>query len=453
MIPPSAARLSLVAAVLSFVGCAYYNGVYNARRADHAGERALAELDDTAAAARFADAAAAAETVLARYPDSRWRGEALYLAGRGLAFTGECGRALSRLDDARRATLDRRRRDRAQLASAWCLTLQSRHTEALALVGPLERSDDDEVARLATRIAARARLGLGDGVGAARTLARVDPAGGVWLLARDAAGRGLPLRAESLLSAPLRAGDARPEIVDLVRDLWRRDTAAAWRIARAALSSRAPGEVKTSLRLVAGELLAADGRDADAHSVVAPLARGTGRDSGSVARARDMIRRGALRDAASLEEMENRLRAADPRGGAESVDLVVLLARTLAASDTGDGAGRFLAAEVVRDSLGAVGVARLLFTSVPASSPLAAKAWLAAAPLAGDSAPDYVAMARRRWPRSPYVRALDGTEGSDGTAFLGDSVLRVTWERAVTTFSDSVAARRAAILIASPPRP
>ncbi|HEX2718177.1 MAG TPA: hypothetical protein VHM67_10885 [Gemmatimonadaceae bacterium] len=453
MIRTSAARLSIVAAVVSLAGCAYYNGIYNARRADRAGERALADLDDTTAAGRFADAAAAAETVLARYPDSRWRSEALYLAGRGLAFTGECGRALSRLDDARRTTLDPRRRDRAQLASAWCLTLQSRHTEALALAGPLERSSDDEVARLALRISARARLGLGDGTGAARTLSRVDPAGGTWLLARDAVGRGLPLRAESLLAAPLRAGDARPELVDLVRDLWRRDTSVAWRITRTALASRAPGEVKTSLRLAAGELLAADGRDADARAVVAPLARGSTRDSASVDRARDMIRRGTLRDATSLDEMESRLRAIDPRGGTESVDLVVLLARTLAASDTGDGAGRFLAAEVVRDSLGALGVARALFTSLPAAAPLAPKGWLAAAALAGDSAPDYVAIARRRWPRSPYVRALDGSEGSDGTAFLGDSALRVTWERAVTTFSDSVAARRAAILIASPPRP
>ena len=54
------------------VGCAYYNGVYNARRADRAAERAMLAGDDSAATRNFALAAAAAETVLARYPRSRY---------------------------------------------------------------------------------------------------------------------------------------------------------------------------------------------------------------------------------------------------------------------------------------------------------------------------------------------------------------------------------------------
>jgi hypothetical protein len=355
---------------------------------------------------------------------------------------------MSRLDAARDGPLDANRRERAALATGWCLTLQSRYTEALTLVEPLQQAKEDEVARLATRIVARARLGLGDATGAARALAVIDPQGGAWLLARDAADRGLATRAESLLARPVREGDLRPDLVGIVRTLWIRDSSVAWRIARTALDSRGPADVKSLLRMTAGELLAAAGRDVDARAVLGPVARSSLQDSSAATRARDLVRRGALRGVATIEDAETRLRGS-PSQGVDPVDLAVLLTRLLVDADTGDGAGRFLAAEIARDSLGSLALARSLFTSVPSASPLAPKAWIAAAAIAGDSAPAYVSTARERWSGSPYVRALDGREGADGTAFLGDTVLRVTWERVMTTFADSVAARRTAALIAT----
>ena len=58
-------------------GCAYFNGVYNAREAERAANRLLRAGREGEASGSFATAAAKAETVLARHPKSRWRDDAL----------------------------------------------------------------------------------------------------------------------------------------------------------------------------------------------------------------------------------------------------------------------------------------------------------------------------------------------------------------------------------------
>ncbi|HEX2780235.1 MAG TPA: hypothetical protein VHM30_12105 [Gemmatimonadaceae bacterium] len=440
----------LVAVALIVAGCGW-NGMYNARHADRDGARSLLAGDDSAAARSFALASAAAETLLARTPRDRWTPEALALAGRGLAFTGDCGHALSRLDVARTKARERETRESASLAAGWCLVRGARYSEALAVLEPLQSSRDRNVATLATRWTAQALLAQGNAAGAARVLARTDPGAAEWTLARDAFERGAIARAETLLAARVAAHDLRPELIVLLRDLWLHgDTAVAWRVGAAAASSRGQAELRAAVRVTLAELLLQSGRDADARKMLAPVPR-LSADTALVARARDAMLGVALRDASTLDEI-----ARDARGesGARGrVASSVLLARMLASRDTATGAGRFLAGEVLRDSIGASRAARTLFTMLPVGSPLAAKGWLAAARLAGDSSARYVEVARSRWPDSPYLRALDGRAGGDTLAIAADTLLRKAWDEAIVVYRDSLEARRAASVPPAAPRP
>jgi hypothetical protein len=133
----AARRLSGALFAASFIGCAYYNGVYNARSAARTGERALRRGDDSAAVTSFAAAAVKAETVLARYPHSRWAPEARYLAGVGYAFAGRCDRASPLLRNyLGQGTAEVSTRRRATLALGSCLARGGAASEALDLLDP-----------------------------------------------------------------------------------------------------------------------------------------------------------------------------------------------------------------------------------------------------------------------------------------------------------------------------
>lgn len=434
---------SAVAALVLVTGCAYYNGVYNAREADRRAQRALAAGNDSAAAQSFELAAAAAETVLARHADGRWGAEALYLAGRGLAFTGRCGPALARLESHAARARTREQREGAALATGQCLTLDGRHAEALAVLLPLVESDDGAIARPAARLAARAHLALGDEMSAALVMRAVDAGGSEWLLASAAFAAGNSARAESLLSRRAADGDLRPAMDSAVRALWRNgDSAAVRRIAARGVESRAPTEARARLRLTVAELLAQSGRARDAAELVGPAAKQSA-DTAMSAAARDLVLRLALADVRTLADAGAVLRRLRADGAPGRVPDAMLLARILAGADGESGAGAFLAAEVLRDSIGALAAARSLFFSMPAASPLAAKGWLAGAAIAGDSTAMHVDDARRRWPGSGYVLALDGRDAADGSAFAPDTLLRTAWERAIVIHRDSLVARAA----------
>lgn len=431
----------LVGCLAVAAACAY-NGVYNARRADRDGERALLAGDDSAALHSFALASAAAETLLARSPNSRWNAEALALAGRGLAFTGDCGHALARLDAARLGTRDAHVRDAASVAAGWCLLRGARYSEALAVLEPLQSSRDRDVATLAVRWSAQALLAQGNAAGAARALARNDPGAAEWTLARDAFERGFVARAESLLVRRAAANDLRPELVPLLRDLWLHgDTAAALKVATAAIASRGQAELRAEVRVAMAELLLGADRNVEARALLAPVPR-LSADTALVARARDAMLATMVRGAPAFDEIVRRAR--DDAAAHGRTASAILLARILSTQAMETGAGTFLAAEIVRDSLAAPRAARGMFVTLPVSSPLAAKGWLAAARLAGDSAAEYVRIARTRWPDSPYLRALDGRDVGDTLAIAADTLLRTTWERAIVIHTDSLNSRRAA---------
>lgn len=436
------------------LGCAYYNGVYNARRADRAAERALLAGDDSAATKNFALAAAAAETVLARYPRSRWATEALYLAGRGLAFTGSCGAALTRLDAYGGRTRSKDERDRAALASGHCLTSEGRYAEALTVLSPLLASKEPELAVPAARLSARAFLALGDDANAGRVLAAVDAGAADWLLARDALGVGRAQRAESLLARRIAVGDVRDELPDMLRRLWvAGDSAVALRLALAVAGSRASSTPKARVRITIGELLVSSARDSEARDVLAAVPR-LSADSVVVGRARELLAQLSLAQAASATEVAEILSRARPALDGGRLGDALLLVRVLLREEPETGAGRFLAAEVARDSLRATRLAHSLFVGLPATSALAPKAWLAGGALSRDSAPAYAAEARRRWPASPYVLAIDGKDSSDTLSIAEpEAALRRAWAHAIVLYGDSLGAHRAETVRATPSGP
>ncbi len=437
---PRSSRRRPALLLLALLAACTYNGVWNARHADRDANRALLDGDDSAAVRSFALAAAAAETLLARNPASRWTPEALTLAGRGLAFTGDCGHALSRLDAARTRTNDRNTRDRASLAAGWCLLRAGRYAESLAQLEPLQQSRDHDVATLATRWTARSMLAQGNAVGAARVLARTDSGAAEWTLARDAADRGQIPRAESLLVRRITDRDLRPALVGLLSDFWTRgDTATAYRIASLAVQSRGRADLRAAAALTVADRLIDAGRGLDARILLAPVPKLTS-DSLVVGRARDAMLGIALRDLSSLEEID-RVARREALGSGHAAG-AALLARILAPEDSATGAGRFLAAEVLRDSLFARRAARALFTHLPTASPLAAKGWLAAAAITPDSAPAFVAIVRARWPDSPYLAALDGRPSTDTLAIAADTLLRRAWDHAIVIYADSATSRR-----------
>jgi len=449
-----AARLGLLVAACVSLGCAYYNGVYNARRADRAAERALLAGDDSAATRNFSLAAAAAETVLARYPRSKWATEALYLAGRGLAFTGSCGAALTRLDAYGAHARSKAERDRAALASGTCLTSEGRYAEALTVLSPLLKSKEPELAVPAARLSARAFLALGDDGNAARVLSEVDAGAAEWLLARDALGVGRAQRAESLLARRVAAGDVRDEMPDMLRRLWvGGDSAAALRLAVAVAGSRAPSTQKARVRIAIGELLVSSERDSEARDILAAVPR-LSADSLIVGRARELLAQLSLAQATSPTEVAEILSRSRPARDGGRLGDALLLVRVLEREEPETGAGRFLAAEVARDSLRAIRLAQSLFVGLPPGSSLAPKAWLAAGALSRDSAAAYAVEARRRWPKSPYVLAIDGKDSSDSLSIAEpEAALRSAWAHAIVLYGDSLGAHRAETVRATPSGP
>ncbi|MEE8115673.1 MAG: hypothetical protein V3T28_01090, partial [Gemmatimonadales bacterium] len=90
----------------------------------------------------------------------------------------------------------------------------------------------------------------------------------------------------------------------------------------------------------------------------------------------------------------------------------------------------FLAAEEMRDSLGAAPLAAALFQEIARRAPgsaIAPKALLAAAMLLPDAADSLIAVVRERYPESVYTLALDG-RAPDAYRVLEDSLLRIISE-------------------------
>ncbi|MHB0963306.1 MAG: hypothetical protein ACYC5V_08885, partial [Gemmatimonadaceae bacterium] len=147
----------------SVSACAYYNGIYNAKSELTTGERLARAGREAEAGSHYAAAAAKAETVLVRHPRTRWRPQALSIAARASAFSGDCASARPRLAEALALPApDATERDRLLVAQGVCEVREARPVSALAILEPLSERGQTAVRPVAALWAARAAIALGD---------------------------------------------------------------------------------------------------------------------------------------------------------------------------------------------------------------------------------------------------------------------------------------------------
>ncbi len=157
-----------------------------------------------------------------------------------------------------------------------------------------------------------------------------------------------------------------------------------------------------------------------------------------------------IRSAATLEEAEARIDHAKAKAidanRLAGVDSALRLAARLAKTPDSSGASAFLAAEVARNGVGAVRLARALFLRAAREHPrssLAPRAWLAAANVTPDSARAWQATVLKTYGTSPYAHALTGTPVSSTALDADERLLQQTWTRATAARdSASLAAER-----------
>jgi tetratricopeptide (TPR) repeat protein len=436
--------------VFSAGACAYYNGLYNARGLVRRAESATREGRDSAAVAAWREAAAKADTVIARYPRSRWTDDALLVSGTSAAFSGACEHGLERLGQwERHPAADRKKRARASVARGVCLVRLGDHGRALDTLAPFIAHDEETLSRIAAAWAARAALATGR-IDSAVTLA--DKADSDVLdaeLATSALESGRHSVAARILRQ--RASEWRslePGHAPL-RALARIDRALANGIVALTQNGRASRLERARLSVAAGSWSEQAG---DVHGARGHYDRAL-RMSSDTALVTDVITRAGLlevRSATTIGEAQIRL----DRAKAKAVDVARLAAvdsalslagRLVRASDS-TGASLFLAAEVARDAVGAVPLARALFLEVTrehARSSLAPRALLAAAALTPDSTEAWRARVLDAYATSPYAQALSGKPISSSALDADERLLHQVWTRArVTRDSASVAAER-----------
>ncbi|MBI4408930.1 MAG: hypothetical protein HY561_04440 [Gemmatimonadetes bacterium] len=420
-------RMLLGAALALLIpACAYFNSLYNAKRQFAAAERAAARGERGAAHQAYQQTIDKAAKSLRKDPDGRWADDALYLIARARFGRGEYAEARGALLRLLEQTRDRDLRAGGQVYLGAAEVRLGQHARALApLDSALQRlGESGQLVSFARLWRARARYALGQDDTAAADLraAALDP-GSIGREARlEWAGRAVggaePEAARAAFTA-LFADDGLGASADSVRGLASR-AAVRWGAAEArtllqpaATSSWSAGP-RERLRLFAAELTARAGDTAaaleEANAVAARLT-GPVADEARVLIARWELARAA--DVAEATRVRDLLLPALTHPEARTIlQNVKVLAVLLERARAGQPLALFTAAELARDELGALELARQLFLTyadVAAQTTWAPKALLAALALqpAGESA-DAARARLAAAPENVYVAALAG---------------------------------------------
>ena len=436
--PARRAALAAALAVGAATGCAYYNGMFNARRAERDALRferqgRLAEASD-----QWQRAVAHAETLVTRHPRSRWAVDALLVSARARTAVRDFDGAAYAAQRALQYPLSAPRRAEA-------LVLLGRADEAL---GRYQEALAELDSALATDPASRSDALLWRGL-VLRGLGRTDSA--VAALAASSAPRAAFERVDLLLqrhdtAAALAVADSLTGRRPYDEEVWQRILDTLDGLGAHAAASGLAGRLAARRDLTRGgraRLLLDDGRrlllahdtgGAEGRyrqaALVAP-------DSvaGEVAVTRLTLL--AVPSAASegdLDSLATELASDVALGGApafEAQRTAALLRRVRALRDDSPSpdAQWFLRAEVLRDSLGARPLAARTFAAMAArfpDSPWTPKALLAALALGHPEADSLRAVLDARYVDSPYRRAALGLAGASARyAALEDSLSRL----------------------------
>ncbi|UCG84977.1 MAG: tetratricopeptide repeat protein [Gemmatimonadota bacterium] len=440
----ASAAVALAALGAAIASCAYYNGLYNANRLVKEAERAEREGLESEARSLWSQAAVKAESVAARYPESKYRDDALLVWGRSLQSIGECERGITPLALALESSPDSTIRRQSRLLLGRCYYETGEYQGADSVLTRLAVSLDSAVAVPALLWRGQARLAAGlydaavsDLVGCGLPQAQFPLALAYTYDRQPLAAQHVLLSAQvgsaqehQWLSVLNAVGGRYPDVAGTVVDHL---------VERADLSI----DGTAMLLLQDGERRLEGGRPD--HAVVRfrqlmDLAPG----SRVAAIAQVELVQAELRLADGVDQlpaMLERVRAVELEEEDSkrlrllqlSTDLELAVAGLTAPWPTGGqthfaGGGPdldlFMAAEAMRYEWSAVTLAVALLREVPLRfprSPIAPKALLAAAWLDPTRADSLLAVLHRDYPSSPYTLVLRGAAGDEYTA-LEDSL-------------------------------
>jgi hypothetical protein len=443
----------LIACVWLPSACVYYNGVYNAKEAARDGDALLRREAEADAGGPFRLSAERAESVLVRYPKSPWRARALYLAGRGQAYSAQCDRAIPTLTEFLAqpgAAADDR--DRARVALASCELRSSRSVTARARLDSLVESPSPDIARQARIWAARAALAAGDRDAVPQYLRTLDASALQWELIGSSLSAGEYARAESLLTLQAARGDYRDEATRVLRELWlagRVDEVEG--IVHRYDQSRVRDDRRATMHYAIGDLNVRVGRDSIArrHLLIATTYAGRDTVIAHEAAARlSLLPLSALRSTRELDSIVVRQQpGVRATAHARRVQEQLLLVSLLEGRSDPTGASLFLAAEVARDSLRAPKLAETMFLRIAREQPtssLAPRALHAASLLDADSAQRWLGEVRTTYATSSVAAWLRGDDPAAALDFVTTpELLKLRWTEGTRAWADSLRKLRA----------
>jgi tetratricopeptide (TPR) repeat protein len=431
-----------LAVALGLAGCAYYNGLYNANHL--ADDARKAEREGRAGEARslWSRAAVKAESVVSRYPHSKYYDDALLLQGLALRRIDAYTQAVRPLTVAADSSPDPMIRRQALLLLGQCRFLMGEPDSAADVLGSLVAAKGDSAtASAALWWMGRAELARGHHAAALEHLAQsreaqapFDQVVALVHLGRAEAAAGVlrgNVSAAYADSTWLNTLDTlgtvdREAASGLVDQLAGREDLTRGQRARLLLQDGARwidiSAARAAARFDAVTRVAPD--SVESHVARAYLTVATLRSTGALDSVPPLVT--ALRDA--IHEG-----GAPAMVGGRVVDWLQDFTQR-ANGEMGDDLDLFLFAETVRDSVRAVPIAARLFLLLPErypASPIAPKALLAAALLDAAHADSLRGVVHQRYPASPYTLALSG-QGGAAYAALEDSLRQVLLDRAPT---------------------
>ena len=417
-------------------GCAYYNGLYNANRLANEAKKAARQGRSGEARSFWSQAAVKAESVVARYPNSKYRDDALLLQGTAYVQINSCSRAVPPLEVAADSSPDESIRIQAGILLGRCKLVMREPVAAWNILTPVVASASgilrDEallwrgraaLARGAYQLAlqdlrqtarteaafgralALARLGRsGEAAAVLDSLSRLPFDESEWRPVLDSLGATNQLAASSIVQLLTR----RPDVTRGSKARLLLDDGVRWN--RLVQPSEAEERFEAVMELVPDSV---EGRVAAAHLLVA-----------SVRQERDLAR---------VPDLAEKLREVMADGGLP----LRIAGPVVRALDTVMGAIQeegisdlelFLVAEWLRDSISAYPLSARVFRKVQddhPSSAIAPKALIAAAaldPAFADSLYDFL---QETYPESPYTMLAVGGAGGERFAAVEDSLRKV----------------------------
>ncbi len=464
--PRRVARCVAVGVMLLSSGCAYYNGMYNARqamrRADALAQRGLID----SASVHYARAAEAAEYVLRRHADSPFRSEALLLAGQASAQTGACSTATDRLSALLALdSLSLDDRARASLAFAVCHVQNAEYAAAATRLEAVDialtqadsaataTTERQELRRAVRRWRARIALAMNDATLADQLLRDLSERDAPWERAAFAVSQRDWPRADALLVARATVGDVHPMLDALLRDASvQQQYSLVSRVADAYAASQAPRAVRARVQLLAGDAAALAGDSTTARSHYSRVLSRALADSITVREASARLTQMAVMRADSVSALRALLDTApvEARGSAvyDRIEAASVLFLSLYDTDDPSGAAWYLAGEVARDSLSSRRLALTVWRELEMrwpDAPLTPRALYAAHVLTPDSADAIKARLLTRYSASSMASLVRGegvNESADQRA--ADALLESRWRLAVRGLDEALRLRRSA---------